>query len=156
MLEAPPTIVTVAAQDTAVIRLDIARSAMRTEMGPAIAELMRELAAQQLQPSGPLFSRHFTMHADRFDFEVGVPVAVPPAPAGRMQASTLPAGKVARAVLEGDYSGLADGWAALLDWVKAHGFATAPGLWEVYVKGPEADPDPAAWRTQLNKPLQQH
>ena len=155
MFEAPPTIVTVAEQHTAVIRLDIARSAMQAEMGPAIGELMRELAAQQLRPAGPLFSRHFAMHPDRFSFEVGVPVAATVAPGRRMQASTLPAGRVARAVLEGDYAGLANGWAGLLGWVQAHGFATRPDFWEVYVTGPEASPDPAAWRTQLNKPLKE-
>lgn len=153
MLAAPPTITSVAAQTTAVIRLDIPRAAMQAEMGPAIGELMRTLASQRLTPAGPLFSRHFAMHPDRFEFEVGVPVDGPVRPEGRVVASILPAAKVARAVLEGDYAGLAQGWAGLLNWIEAHRFPTQAGLWEVYLKGPAADPDPASWRTELNKPL---
>jgi len=30
---------------------------------------------------------------------------------------------------------------------------TFQDLWEVYVAGPESGPDPATWRTELNRPL---
>ena len=33
------------------------------------------------------------------------------------------------------------------------GPAIAPDLWECYVAGPESNPDPATWRTELNRPL---
>jgi hypothetical protein len=29
----------------------------------------------------------------------------------------------------------------------------AQGLWECYAAGPESNPDPASWRTELNRPL---
>jgi len=28
-----------------------------------------------------------------------------------------------------------------------------PDLWERYLTGPESNPDPATWRTELNRPL---
>ena len=37
--------------------------------------------------------------------------------------------------------------------VAAGGHTPAPDLWECYVAGPESGPDPAAWRTELNRPL---
>jgi effector-binding domain-containing protein len=82
-----------------------------------------------------------------------VPVSGPVTAAGRVKPGSLPATRVARATLMGDYSGLPAGWKGLLSWVSAHGFKTAPDLWEVYVKGPESDPDPSSWRTEMNKPL---
>lgn len=153
MLESPPYITHVEARQTAVVRLDIPRSEMQSMMRPAIDELMSVLKAQGVQAAGPLFSRHFAMHADTFDFEVGVPVSVPVAPAGRVAASTLPATRVARAVFKGDYSGLAKGWSGFLDWIAAHRFQTRPDMWEVYLSGPAANPDPSSWRTEFNKPL---
>ncbi len=51
------------------------------------------------------------------------------------------------------HDGLGPGWEEFLAWIASNGHQGAPDLWEVYVKGPESDPDPATWRTELNKPL---
>jgi effector-binding domain-containing protein len=141
------------AQQTAVIHLTIPRADIRHVMGPGIAEVMAAVAAQGIGPAGPVFSHHLKMAPDMFDFEIGVPVSGPVTPVGRVRAGSLPAATAARTVLHGNYDGLAGGWAELLAWVEAHGHKPAPDLWEIYVKGPESDPDPAAWRTELNQPL---
>ena len=31
----------------------------------------------------------------------------------------------------------------IMAWLDKEGVRKAPGLWEVYVKGPESDPDPS-------------
>jgi len=33
------------------------------------------------------------------------------------------------------------------------GYKQAENLWEVYSVGPQSSPDPANWRTELNRPL---
>lgn len=38
-------------------------------------------------------------------------------------------------------------------WIDKEGLSKASAFWEVYTKGPESDPDPAAWRTGLNQTL---
>lgn len=152
MLETPH-ITQVDAQQTAVIRLTIPRAEIQSVMGPGIEELMATVQAQGVAPTGPWFSHHFAMHPDTFDFEIGVPVSAPVSPSGRVQPGSLPAAKVARTILHGNYDGLGAGWGEFLGWVEAQGYQAAPDLWEVYVKGPESDPDPASWRTELNKPL---
>jgi hypothetical protein len=38
------------------------------------------------------------------------------------------------------------------DWIAANGQKPAPDLWEIYLSGPESSPDPATWRTELNRP----
>jgi effector-binding domain-containing protein len=138
---------------TAVIHLTIPRSQIQQVMGPGIQELMATVAAQGIGPAGPWFSHHLAMHPDTFDFEIGVPVTRAVTPAGRVKPGSLPGGPVARAVLHGNYDGLGAGWEALRAWIAAEGRQTAPDLWEVYVKGPDSDPDPATWRTELNQPL---
>jgi effector-binding domain-containing protein len=148
-----PRIVRTGPQLTAIIRLTIPREAIRDLMGAAIAEVMSAVAAQGMVPAGPVFSHHLRMDPDTFDFEIGVPVTAGVSPAGRVKASQLPAATVARTVYHGPYEGLGPAWAEFGAWIAAQGHSPAPDLWECYVAGPESSPDPATWRTELNRPL---
>ena len=102
-----PHIVRTQAQATAVIKLTIPRAEIQRVMGPAIAEVMGAIAAQDIAPAGPVFSHHFKITPDTFDFEVGVPVARAVSETGRVKASQLPAATLARTVYHGPYEGLA-------------------------------------------------
>jgi effector-binding domain-containing protein len=148
-----PRIVQTQVQPTAVIRLTIPRSEIQSLMGSALAEVMDTIAAQGIAPAGPWFSHHFRMDADVFDFEVGVPVARPVAERGRVKSSELPAATVARTIYRGPYEGLGAAWGEFMTWLAFEKHEPAANLWECYVAGPESDPDPAKWRTELNRPL---
>jgi effector-binding domain-containing protein len=148
-----PQIVKTQVQDTAVIRLTIPRAEIQRVMGPAIGEVMQTVAAQGIGLAGPVFSYHFRMDPAVFDFEVGVPVASPVKPAGRVTASQLPAATVARTVYHGPYEGLGDAWGEFGKWLASRGHKPASNLWECYVTGPESGPDSSKWRTELNRPL---
>lgn len=148
-----PEIVQSAACQTAVIRLNIPREEMRNVMGPAIQELMGAVAAQGVAPVGPLFSHHFKMDPEFFDFEVGVPVASTVSAVGRMQPGELPGRTVARTNYRGPYEELGSAWGEFGEWIEAAGHNSAPDLWECYVSGPETGQDPANWCTELNRPL---
>ena len=152
MLDKPQIMQTVA-QPTAVIRLTIPREEIRNVMGPGYRELMAAVAAQGISPGGPWFTHHLRMHPDIFDFEIGVPVTSPVTPAGRVKAGDLPAATVARTVYLGSYEGLGAAWAEFDDWITAQGRTPGPELWECYLAGPESNPDPATWRTELTRPL---
>jgi effector-binding domain-containing protein len=140
-------------QQAAVIHVTIPRSQIQEVMGPAIGEVIAAVKAQGIGPIGPVFAHYVAKPTDIFDFEVGVPVSAPAKPAGRVKPGTLPGGLVARTVLQGNYDRLAGGWGEFMNWIAAGGHAMAPDMWEVYVKGPESDPDPGTWRTELNQPL---
>ena len=148
-----PHITQTAAQQTAIIRLTIPRAEIRAVMGPGIGELMTAVAAQGLTPAGPWFNHHLRMDPGIFEFEIGVPVSAPIRATGRVTAGQLPATTVARTVYHGAYEGLADAWGEINAWIAAQGHTPAAELWEVYVAGPESSADPAAWRTELNRPL---
>ena len=148
-----PQIVQTEAKPAAVIRLTIPREEIQHVMGPAMGEVMAAVAAEGLTPAGPMFSHHFKMSPDIFDFEVGVPVSGAITATGRVYPSELPAARVARTVYHGPYEGLGDAWGEFKDWLEAEGLPLAPSLWECYVTGPESGPDPASWATELNKPL---
>src|SRR5262249_27559914 len=105
-----PQITETAAQLTAVIHLTIPRAEIRNVMGTGIGELMAAIAAQGIAPAGPWFTHHLRMDTGIFDFEIGVPVTMPVAPAGRVKPGQLPAARVARTVYQGDYEGLGAAW----------------------------------------------
>ena len=148
-----PKITRTPAQTTAVIRLTIPRTEIQQVMGPGYRELMAALAAQGISPAGPCFSHHFRMDPGIFDFEIGVPVAAPVSAAGRVQPGELPAATVARTVYRGPYEGLPAAWGEFMGWIAAEALTPAADLWEIYVAGPESSPDPANWRTELNRPI---
>ncbi|MCI0434614.1 MAG: GyrI-like domain-containing protein [Gemmatimonadetes bacterium] len=110
---------------------------------------------------GPLFTHHLATSPAFSDFEVGVPVDAVVSPAGRVRPGALPAARVARTVYHGDYDGLWVAWKEFGERVQTEfgtimareGLAPGETLWERYLAGPESDPDPAAWRTELNRPL---
>ena len=148
-----PQITQTTTQLTAVIHLTIPREEMRNVMGPGIGELMAAVAAQGIAPAGPWFAHHLKMDPATFDFEICLPVTAPVAASGRVKAGHLPATTVARTVYHGPYEGLSDAWDEFDAWIAANGHTPRPDLWECYVVGPEASPNPANWRTQLNRPL---
>ena len=53
----------------------------------------------------------------------------------------------------GPYEGLPEAWGEFMDWIETHDHTPALDLWECYLTNPDSDPDPAHWRTELNRPL---
>jgi len=150
---ATPEIVQTDAEMAAVIHLTIPRSEMMKSFGPAVGELVAELTRQGVAPQGAVFAHHRTMSAATFDFELGFKINAPVKANGRIKPGELPAAKVARTIYSGPYEGLHAAWGEFNQWMKANGLRQADDLWEVYSVGPQSTPDPANWRTQLNRPL---
>ena len=150
---ATPQIIKTEVQEAAVIHLTVPRSEMMQVFGPAVGELMAALAAQGVEPVGAVFAHHLKMSPEIFDFELGVKVSAPVKAAGRVKPGQLPAAKVARTVYSGPYEGLPSAWHEFEKWMRANGHERAENLWEVYSIGPQSTPDPASWRTELNRPL---
>ena len=148
-----PQIIETTAQDAAIIRLTIPRSAMPQHFGPAVRELLAELHAQGVEPVGGVFAHHLQMTPDEFDFELGIKVTAAVRDNGRIRRGTLPAARVARTVYSGPYEGLPAAWGQFNAWMNENGLSQAQDLWELYSVGPQSSSDPADWRTELNKPL---
>ncbi len=149
----PPRITHSTAKFAAVIHLDIPRSEMMQAFGPAAEELLAALAVQGIKPNGSAFAHHLQMTPERFDFELGFLVSTPVKAAGRVKPGALRAAKVARTVYHGGYEDLPDAWGEFMGWIEANGHTPATDLWEWYVVGPHLSPNPADWRTELNRPV---
>lgn len=145
-----PEIITTTEQAAAVIHLTIPGRDMPKFMDPAIQEIIKTLADQGMQPAGPMFSYHHRRPTDTFDFEIGFPVSKAIKPAGRVVNSALPAVKVVRAVYQGPYEGLAQGWGALQSWVREQKIGETGRFWERYLNNPNEVKTPSDYRTELN------
>jgi effector-binding domain-containing protein len=148
-----PQVTQTAAELVAVIRVTVPRAEIQRVMGPGIRELMAAIATQGVAVTGPWFTHDLRLPSDTFDFDIGVPVAAPVTAAGRVRPSERLAMTVARTVNAGPYEGLGDAWGEFMDWITDNGHTPAADLWECYVAGPESGPAPAAWRTELCRPL---
>ncbi len=150
-----PTIATTREQLTAMVHITIPRAEIRNAMGPGINEVKAAVAEQRIAIDGPWFTHHLKMDPNVFDFEICLPVKSLVLAAGRVKPGRMPAARVARTVYHGPYEGLGAAWGEFGDWIKARGLAPAEDLWEVYTVDPESNPDPASWRTELNRPLRE-
>jgi effector-binding domain-containing protein len=148
-----PRIVDTPAQQVAALHIATPREAMQRVMGPAIGEAMAAAKDQGLDPTGPWFAHHHAITTASFDFDVCVPVSAPIAASGRVRAWQRPALTVASTVYHGPYEGLGDAWHAFGEWLDANGHKTATDLYECYLVGPADSADPAAWRTELTRPI---
>ena len=137
----------------AVIHVTVPRDEIRTVMPVAIREILATLSSQGTTPAGPLFDHHLKTSEQVFDFEVGFPIVSPMQPTGRVKNGELPGGRIARAVMRGNYEGLAGAWAEFHEWMKSEGHMSRGDFWQIFTAGPESSPDPANWRTHLCLPL---
>lgn len=124
-----------------------------------IDEVFGWLAQHGITPAGAPFMRfHVIDMANQIDMEIGVPVASPQQGDDRVKPGAVPAGRYASLI----YTGVADGVpanAALLDWCANQGLKLDQwdtpkgdafgGRFEFFLTGPEDDPDPGKWDTEV-------
>jgi AraC family transcriptional regulator len=72
---------------------------------------------------------------------------------GRVTREALPAGPAVSTIHAGPYDSLRDAYAALEQWMEAHGRKTNGAPWEVYLNDPGDHPDPKDWKTQVFWPI---
>lgn len=144
-----PQITQTANQFTAVIPVVVPRNQIRDVMGPGIHELLAAVADQGIVSTGSVFTHHRRIDPEVFDFEISVPVAAPVTAVGRVQPSEWPAATVAKTVYHGPYEGLGAAWEEFDNWIVEQGHIPGPSLYESYAAGPQTDPDPNTWRTEL-------
>ena len=122
-------------------------------LGDILPALFGHLASQGVKPTYPPFARFHGGKPGDWDMEAGLGVPAPIADAGRVKASTLPAGRAAVAWHVGPYDGLPDAWMKLRDDADRRGLMSSGGPWETYWSNPGEVKDPNELRTELIYPI---
>lgn len=137
------------AQPVVSIRVKCKPSEITRELGTILPEVMNHLTVVGATHAGPPFSRYHAWGETEIDLEAGIPVTGPVQVKGRLQNSSLPAGKAVTAWHIGPYEQLTVAYEGLRRYLDAHQYVTRGGPWELYWTDPGMVPDKAKWRTQL-------
>ena len=131
------------------------------ELPELFAEVFSWLSQRGLEPHGPPLIRYLVTDMQRpLAIEVGVLVGSSDVEGDdRVKAGLVPAGRYATLVHTGDYAGLFDANAALLEWAKASSiefetsFRGADEVWagrfEFYLTDPAQEKNPEKWETEV-------
>jgi effector-binding domain-containing protein len=128
---------------------DVARFLARS-----LSELFGRLRLLGVTPAGPPFVIYHEFGPAGVDAEVCVPVARIVSAVGRVRARVVPAGTVASTLHLGRYEQLGAAYAALMQWVHDSGFEAAGPIRERYLTGPGDEVAPAAYRTEVDVPIE--
>lgn len=138
------------AQHVAVVRGRVDPEEMKDFLGGAFGEVISVLDEQGLHPTGAPFGRYRMAEEGGFEVEVGFPCNDVVKPQGRVEASELPGGRVARTMHVGAYDQVGNAYEAAVRWLTDEGYVTVGAPWECYLDGPEV-PEP---RTEVFVPCE--
>jgi effector-binding domain-containing protein len=144
----------VRARETAVVRLEVPPEGLKHAIVAGLAEVGELVQQAGVGFAGPPFARYLEWGPERCLAEVGVPVIRPAPKVGRVGPGRLPGGRVASIVHVGPYEELAATYGRLQAWLEATGRGELGPMWEVYWSDPQAEPDPATWRTEILTPVE--
>ena len=121
--------------------------------GRAFAAAAGWLGRRGLAPAGPPTALYRGPVTETTDVTAGFAMPEGHESADGLTVVTLPAGPAAVAVHVGPYDEMTTTWGALQAWITDRGATPAALAWEEYLVGPDAEPDPALWRTRCVWPL---
>ncbi|MGB7339658.1 MAG: GyrI-like domain-containing protein [Phototrophicaceae bacterium] len=124
-----------------------------------IDEVFGWLGENGIEADGAPIMRYYVINMEgEMDVEIGVFVANPATGDDRVKASILPAGRYASLIYTGVKNGIA-GNGVLIQWAKDKDIEwdrwdeetgdAFRSRYEVFIDGPEDDPDPSNWRTEV-------
>ena len=87
------------------------------------------------------------------DVEVQLDVAAPFEDAGDVHCRQVPEQEVVVGTLHGPYEGVSDVMEAIGAWVGEHGYRFAGPMYDRYLVGPQQEPDPGRWVTEVCVPV---
>ena len=140
------------AQPTLSIRTRTPLQEMPQILGQAYGAIAQYLCALGEQPAGPPFVAYYNMDMKDLDIEAGFTVSTKTTGSGNIEAGELPSGKMATCVHKGPYSDLEPAYAALSEWIEAHGYEATGVAYEFYLSDPGEVP-PQELLTQIAFPL---
>jgi AraC family transcriptional regulator len=135
------------------IRRSIPRSALQPMLAECFGKLFAHGHTARLPVVGGPIARYLAVGSGLWTVEAAMPLAMPAAAEGEMEAGTLPAGPVAVGIHAGLYEQLPETYAAIEKWMATEGVRTAGAPWESYLTDPGQFPNPANWRTEVYWPL---
>jgi effector-binding domain-containing protein len=153
MASTDPEIVDLERQEAVAVRGEVAVAELPTFFERAFHEAAEAAAASGAEIVGPPFGFYPEMPTETVTVEAGFPVSTAVGNHGNAHRLVLPAGRAVQVLHIGPFDTLAQTYDELASWMADRGVEPAAVMWECYLSDPEADPDPASWRTQIVWPI---
>ena len=138
-------------QPTAVVREQVAMTALQEFFGRAFAEVSAAMEAQGVQPTGPPFALYRGMPTETVDVEAGFPVSTTIEAANGVRAGIMPPCRAVQAMHVGSYDTLGTTYEAVKQRMYEEGLTASDDMWEYYLS--DQTTDPAIWRTLVVWPV---
>lgn len=153
MTDITPEIVDLEPQEAVAVRGEVAVADLGGFFERAFGQAAAAAASAGAEITGPPFGLYPEVPSDTVVVEAGFPVSAPVEPSEPAHHLVLPGGRAVQVVHVGPYDALEQTYAALESWLAEHDLVGATEMWECYLSDPEAEPDPATWRTLVVWPL---
>lgn len=148
MINIQPEIIERQSQDYVAIAASVAMKDIPTVL-PQLIPRVLEWTAKKNEQAGPVFFRYLRMTGDSIDVEVGVPTRSQLQGDGDIRPGKIPAGRYVAATYIGPYLNLPQVHAAIEQWAHEQGVKARGTRLEFYSNGPDTEPDPAKWQTEV-------
>lgn len=153
-----PKIVEREAQHYAAVSAEV-RMPFGEAIGPLMGEVAGHLDAAGVKGFGPAVFKYNVIDMPRLEIELGFVTPGPVTGNARVKPGVLPAGKYATTTYFGHYDNLESVTAVLIGWARQKGIEwdSTPeqggerfvSRVEIYPNGPDDEPDPEKWETQI-------
>jgi len=140
-------------QPMAGVREVIPMTSFTEFFGRAFEAAAAALGQQGVAPAGPPVAFYRGPVTTTVDVTAGFPVRQPVTPGDGLVPATLPGGPTVETVHTGPYDTLATTYTEVNDWIAEHGLTPEGEMWEEYLVGPDAEPDPSRWQTRIVFPV---
>ena len=150
------TVKEIPAQHVAVLRTRVTAQTIGDDVGAAFGVLMGAVGQSGAGFAGPPFlvmTEVVDADGGAGAIEVGIPVATPFTGCDGVTGEERPAHLVAATVHRGRYDEEGPAYAAVEQWVQAHGHTSTGAPREVYLTSPMDTPDPADYLTEVQFPI---
>ena len=138
-------------QPTAVVREQVAMTALPEFFGRAFAEVSAAMEAQGVQLTGPPFALYRGMPTETVDVEAGFRVSTTIEAANGVRAGIMPPCRAVQAMHVGSYDTLGTTYEAVKQRMYEEGLTASDDMWEYYLS--DQTTDPAIWRTLVVWPV---
>jgi uncharacterized protein (TIGR03086 family) len=146
-------IVEIEAQPAVAVHGSVPFADLPNFFGKAFTMVSEAIERAGSAPTGPPFAFYPCMPTDVVEVEAGFPVASALGADDEVHPFELPGGRVVTTVHVGPYETMERTYAGLMAWMRDQHIEPAMGMWECYLSDPDAEPDPAGWRTRIVWPI---
>lgn len=140
-------------QKAAVVKAQVGFDELPDFFGEAFHATMSTIERQGLEAMGPPFAYFPATPTTVVHLEAGFPASDAVDPDGTVEAFELPGGTAVMTTHFGSYDDMEETYERMRTWMVDHGYEPSPAMWEVYLSGPDDEPDPARWRTRIVWPV---